>query len=370
MNPQNASSRRPGWGVRPLNWNDCDNEDSDNDEILSTEEVNHFESLEIPEGMEANEFAKWVSMKWNLVEFDGTKPVSERKNEWERFSDQFTRIISIRRLSSSQKLQALQLQAGQYLNDILKIQRKRGMCTVDESYEKVISDLNDYFDQTCDVTQERSKFREMKMVHEESFVDFELRCEKQIRYCNFSKEQSDEEMTDALLRRSIPEISKPLRLLAPTFQNDTFAIIKHGTHLDNIRKEEATRKLEEEAFVKPVMSVERESNRYKPRYAPYNKRLQSRRDAPRNWVPKGRSSEFSKRVACGKCSEYHQFGNCPAKGRKCMKCGRWGHYARCCKATPSGNHESGLKNEVKDINQVKFEKENENRSNISSDEEN
>lgn len=360
MEPEHFN-RRSGWGVRPLEWNN--EEDSDRDDG----EENLGASIS-SEAMEEKEFAKWVSTKWNLVEFDGTKPVSERKHEWERFSEQFSRIISVRRLSSSQKLQALEIQAGQYLNEILKIQRKRGLCTVDDSYEKVMNDLSDYFDQTCDVMQERSNFRELKMADAESFVDFELRCEKQIKYCNFSKEQSDEELADALIRRSIPEISKTLRLLAPTFQNDIFAIIKQGTHLDNIRKEENRSRSEEEALVKPVMSVQRESYNHKPRFAPYNKRFQNERDKPRNWVPKGRSSGYSKREVCGKCSEYHQIGNCPAKGRRCMKCRSWGHYARCCKATTSRNYEREMHNEVKDINQVKFEQVK--RSNSSSDEEN
>lgn len=235
-----SKTQRPGWGVRPLNWSpDEDDEDSEQDEDIPEQEKSCLNYCEDTEGMEKKEFAKWVCMKWNLVEFDGTKPVGERKCEWSRFREQFERITNVRRLSSSQKLQALQIQSGEYINEILKIRRKRGMCTLDDSYEKVISDLNDHFDQSCDVMQERSKFRDFKMADEESFVDFELRCEKQIKYCNFSRDQRDEEMADALIRRSVPETSKTLRLLAPTFQNDIFAIIKQGTHLDNMRKEDA-----------------------------------------------------------------------------------------------------------------------------------
>ncbi|KAL5289890.1 hypothetical protein ACFFRR_009722 [Megaselia abdita] len=99
--------------------------------------------------------------------------------------------------------------------------------------------------------QERSKFRELRMAHTESFVDFELRCEKQINIAN-------EELADALTRRSIPEISKTLRLLAPTFENNIFAIIRQGTHLDNLRKADDEQKSEIDASVKPVMLNRRE----------------------------------------------------------------------------------------------------------------
>lgn len=355
-----SGNRRIGWGVRPLDWDDDNYErssDSDNDEEVLAKS-NHDDAE-----MEDKEFARWVSSKWNLQDFDENLPVSERKNEWERFSEQFERIIGVRQLSSKQKLQALRIQAGQYLNDIIKMQRKRTNLA-EECYEKVMADLNIYFDQTCDAMQERAKFREMKMSPEESFVDYELRCEKQMKYCNFSKIQADEELADALIRRSVPEISKQLRLLAPTFQNDIFSIIKQGTHLDHIRKEEYHKSQEVEA--KPVMSVRRE---FAPKYnvnqyhrpAPYQKQYHDKRESPiRNWVPRSRNPTFSRSrsVTCGKCSEHHEIGNCPAQGRRCTNCKRWGHFSKCCKATSTRDHEIPIKEEVKNINQVKFGKEN------------
>lgn len=381
MDTENVKRRCEGSGVRPLDWTDKDGgSDSDACEEIVVNEAYNDPPTAICE-MDQKEFAKWVSMKWNLLEFDGTKPVCERKSEWERFIEQFARIVSVRNMSSSQKLQALQIQGGQYLNDIIKIQRNRGMCTVEESYEKVICDLNNYFDQTCDAMQERSKFRGLKMSQEESFVDFELRCEKQIKYCSFSKEQADEELADALIRRSIPEISKHLRLLTPTFDNNIFAIIKQGSHLDHIRKEEAEMKSEVESFVKPVMSLQREpyasQSRNAPYYrnsqnnsarqsrnAPYYRNPQNNRGRSMNWTPRSEGFRSSSGGPCGKCSENHQFGNCPAKGKRCMKCGRWGHYAKCCRATVARNHEE----EARSINQVKFE--NEKHEMKSSDEEN
>lgn len=271
-------------------------------------------------------------------------------------------------MSTSQKLQALQIQAGQHLNDIIKMQRNRGMCSVEESYEKVICDLNKYFDQTCDTMQERSKFRELKMSHDESFVDFELRCEKQIKYCNFSKEQRDEELADALIRRSIPEISKHLRLLAPTFYDNIFAIIKQGTHLDFIRKEENEIKSEVDGFVKPVMSLQGGKFSNRSRYDPYQRNRQSGGVKSSHWHSRSGGSSSSYREPCGKCSEKHQFGNCPARGKRCMKCRRWGHFAKCCRATVGRDHHTASKDEVQNINQVKAEKEK--REVGSSDEEN
>lgn len=354
MNHERNYARAPGWGVRPPNWisEKCSSDSEDDD---GREKVAVFDK------MEEKEFANWVSTKWNLTEFDGTKPVTERKNEWERFIDQFGRIIAVRKMSSIQKLQALKIHAGAYLNDVIKIQMQRGVVTADENYENVLADLSNYFNQTCDSMQERSKFREMRMKADESFVDYELRCEKQIKYCNFSKEQVEEELSEALIKRSVPEISRHLRLSAITLQNDIFAIIKQGSHLDHIRREEAVLQQQQEALIKPVMAVQLRkqhqnfNNSRQSRFVPYNQRSHGGNEGPRNWVPKFRSFGSSKQDVCGKCAGVHRWGICPAKERKCMKCNQWGHYARCCKSTTSTDRAGSMDKEVKSVNQVKSE---------------
>lgn len=356
--------QRIGWGVRPLDWDDGKDESSDFDEENEDVEVTQDDTR-----MEDKEFAKWVSMKWNLDPFDETKPVNERKHEWGRFSEQFERIIGVRHLSSKQKLQAFRIQSGQFLNDIIKMQMKRGMGAAEKCYEQVMLDLNAYFDQTCDAMQERSIFRQIKMSQDELFVDYQLRCEKQMKYCNFSIDQADEELADALIRRSIPEISKQLRLLAPTIQNDIFSIIKQGAHLDSIRKEEQLNNQEVE--VKPVMSVRRETfpkyNVNNHRQSQYQKNFQHYNEKPRNWVPRFRNAPISKIIECGKCSRHHEIGSCPARGRRCMNCKRYGHFAKCCKSTTSRDSENEIKNEAMNINQVNFGKD---IANESSNEEN
>lgn len=367
-------NRCVGWGVRPPNWifDKDDTSESNDDEkmVVSQESIeDNFQEefgTQNKNGEEMNhqEFAKWVSMKWNLIEFDGTKPLCERKSEWERFIEQFQRIISVRKMSSSQKLKALEIQSGRHLNDIIKIQRNRGLCLDEESYEQVIFELNSYFDQTCDTMEERAKFRELKMSSDESFVDFELRCEKQIQYCNFAKEQRDEELADALIRRSVPKISKHLRLMAPTFYNNIFAIIKQGTHLDHIRKEENEIKAEVDALIKPVMSVQREKFAGKPRYVPYPYQRDDGFRQRQGYSTSGRTGTPNPGI-CGKCSGKHPYGNCPAKGKRCMKCRRWNHFARSCRENIGRDQ---FKEEVQHINQVKFD--NENRAEERSDEEN
>lgn len=212
----------------------------------------------------------------------------------------------------------------------------------------------------------------MKMRKDESFIDFELKCEKQIKYCNFTKEQAEEELAEALIRRSVPEISKQLRLLAPTLQSDLFAIIKQGTHLDHMRKEDEENKdINESQYVRPVMNLQQERNRSfqsdrfnrrNQRYNPYQRKFSNERQ---NRSFGERKFNVPKRDPCAKCAEFHGFNSCPAQNRKCMNCHRWGHYSKCCKS-PFPKQQN-TKEEVKHINQVKIESEK--FENINSDEE-
>lgn len=365
MNKNKNRARISEWTVRPLNpssdWEVSDTSESKNDEA-STEIPSHScetSNCSVEEKMDDKEFASWVSRKWNLVEFNGTRPVSERKDEWVSFIEQFERIIAVRKLSSSQKLQALRIHAGALLNNIIKLQIERGVITGEEKYELVLRDLGSYFDETCDARQERFKFREMKMRNDESFVDFSLRCETQLKYCHFEKERADEELSEVLIKRSIPEISKHLLRNALTLQNNVFAIIKQGTHLDNIRRDELENK-EKEELTKPIMAVgvERRSQNYnnsRGRFVPFNRSDRGNQERPRNWVPKQRGGMNSKDSECGKCAGFHRLGDCPARYRRCNKCNRYGHYVRCCRSTITNDRMEQKNNEVKAVNQVKTE---------------
>lgn len=369
MNSEKNRVRAVGWGVRPPNWinKSCDSEDdSANNVPLGNEENQTINDAE--DKMEDGEFARWVSGKWNLAEFDGSKPISERKNEYECFIEQFDRIIEVRTLSSKQKLQAFRIHAGPYLNEVIKTQIQRGTVTSEENYNQVLSDLNQYFSRTCDTSLERTKFRDMKMKSEESFMEYVSRCEKQIKCCNFFKEQEDEEFLEALVKRSIPDISKFLRIFARSFQGDIYAVISQGTDLDNMRREQ--KQQQEETEVRPVMAVQKErfraTNRF--RFSPYKNRFREEKERPRNWTHKFRASGPPRSKICMKCGEDHQWGNCPANFRRCNKCRRWGHFAKCCKSANYENTGVNIDAEVKNINQVKNETDK--RLKFSSDEEN
>ena len=57
---------------------------------------------------------------------------------------------------------------------------------------------------------------------------------------------------------------------------------------------------------------------------------------------KEQTEQYSKtrRLVCNKCGarNWPKQHECPAKGKKCIKCGKLGHYAKCCRSARKINH--------------------------------
>ncbi|XP_058822568.1 uncharacterized protein LOC131684059 [Topomyia yanbarensis] len=183
--------------------------------------------------------AEWLSGSWPLQPFDDSLTNNKRKAEWIRFRDQCERIVSCKApVDSITKLTGLKNFAGNYLLTIIEMQEKLVPGGSEDIYKATLTALNNYFNQTCDTTKERMKFRELQMKMTEPFSDWVLRLGTQAKFCDFGElQQREEEFIQALLRRSIPMISEKLYEISSIFNNNLEKIINHGNHLDFIRSE-------------------------------------------------------------------------------------------------------------------------------------
>ncbi|XP_058452583.1 uncharacterized protein LOC131431101 [Malaya genurostris] len=330
-----------------------------------------------PPVLDENARAKWLAGSWPLKPFAESLPITERKAEWIRFRDQFERIVSCKTLVDPiTKLTGLKIFAGDYLLSIIELQEKLIVNHSGNVYSETILALNNYFNGTCDVSKERMKFREMRMKTTEPFVDWILRLENQAKFCEFSIGQREEEFIQAVVRRSIPDISKKLYEISNVFNNSLEKIIDHGKHLDYIRAEteddknrvrdaksvsNPERESMEETEVKSVNAVKfsKFQQAAKPawtdrRFEPYRStnRMQDRRWDSQKRVNRDEPTGFN----CKKCGQQHGPRQCKAFRVRCFACKRFGHFAKYCSPPPdyatSNKRENAIKSEVDKINQV------------------
>lgn len=207
------------------------------------------------------------------------------------------------------------------------------------------------------------KFREMRMVASEPFVDWVLRLENQAKFCDFEADQRKEEFTQALIRRSVPEIATKLYEMSDVFNNDLERLMAHGRHLDYIRMEteegNQAGKVESEIsgeatygehVVKPVNAVASQRLASRPRSSGPRLETRSEMDRPTHSRDnRFRGTGFRVPTAarynaahqnCPRCGRVHGFKECKAFRAKCYTCGKDGHFSEFCFSRNKVVHQS------------------------------
>lgn len=363
---------------------DSANEFSENQNNYSSEENDESvaDSLKKNRSKKFKHSAKWLSGNWPLKEFDGKLEIGQRKVEWHRYKEQFKRVAAVKgKAKDSIKIKCLKIYAGTFLVDVM-MSLERCEPSLKRNYKQMLRSLDKYFEQGCDKTFERKKFREMRMKEEEAFADWIIRLEKQAAYCEFGNQFKDE-MLQALFMGSIKQIGDKLYESATMMDNDYSKIVALGNRLDQARVKatDQINKTQEpiETEVKPIMAVKEE--RFKPyenQYRPYRRdrdEHDNRFRSGRNWIPARRHEKPSYQnqnnfFQCEKCGRNHGPRDCPAFQKECAKCGKLNHFAIKCRTPLRSNQDENRRdeknnfkrNDIKRINKVTMKDEKDSNS--------
>lgn len=170
-------------------------------------------------------------------------------------------------------------------------------------YQIAVSKLDEYFAPKQSRVYERHVFRLMKQEGGEKFEKFLIRLRKQADRCKFANK--DESLIDQITEKCASvELRKKILQAGDSVTLDS--IIHDANTLESV-----SRQLDEFGNKNSEVTI----NKIHARKSTFNHSAS------------GRSNDKRR---CIRCGNDHLGKSCPAIGVKCNKCGKKGHYAKCC----------------------------------------
>lgn len=167
--------------------------------------------------------------------------------------------------------------------------------------------LADYFTPRVNVAFERSKFRGLAQNADESVEAYVTRLRQRAVYCNFA--DVEESIRDQLIEKCVSQ-----RLRRKLLERDNPTLEQCLQVAQSLETSES----QAHSMSETVNKVQ------------YNSRKQVKNDT------KG-GATFNDRArmcyACGRIGHIRTDKSCPARGKKCRKCNKEGHFEKCCKST-------------------------------------
>ena len=239
------------------------------------------------------------------VDVEGGKINSTRWQIWLRRFDLF---IEANGVTGDRKMIATLLnEAGSGVEEIYEAIRDTTVAKADEKYADIAKLITNHFAPQKNLNMSKLKFRETCQYQGENVDSYYVRLKTAAVQCEFGTSNNDE----ILLQLIQGSIDKRVKLKAS----------QETVTLDNLLK--YIRSLEFSSEVS-VSSYKKEQGSCKVESIC---KLESR-----NVVDFNRIKQASTNKLCFRCGrEFPHKGKCRALDQKCNKCGKLGHFAKCCK---------------------------------------
>uniref|UniRef100_A0ABD2WYZ7 CCHC-type domain-containing protein n=1 Tax=Trichogramma kaykai TaxID=54128 RepID=A0ABD2WYZ7_9HYME len=182
-----------------------------------------------------------------------------------------------------------------------------GVTTATDVYDVAITKLNDYFSPKQSSVYERHIFRSLRQEPDEKFEKFLVRLRHQAAKCNFTK--TDDNIIDQIVEKCVsPELRKKVLQMGESITLNK--VITEATTLEVVERQITH------------FNVERKNQPFQPIH-----HIKTQ-DNHMNLIHKVCTR-------CGSDKDLSDHNNCPAKGKKCLKCGYTGHFRSQCKTRTS-----------------------------------
>lgn len=244
--------------------------------------------------VEDSKVEKVKSSMERTVQIKAPEEFSFRSEDWEAWRKRFLRYLLLSGLEhqdDSVKIDLFLYTLGKNAEQLAK------QLKVDEinDFGKVVQEFEAYFKPKRNVIYDRFKFNTRVQLEQESVVDFVKDLHSLSEPCQYGELKEEFIRDRIVVGLKDRKTSERLQLMSDLKLEDAVRLARQAEE----QKEES----------KLLWKEELELNRVGTK--PWN--------------------NDKSRKKCGRCARFHLEGQCPAVKLQCLKCGKTGHYARCCR---------------------------------------
>ena len=256
--------------------------------------------------------------------------------EWiEDFEDEtsYFEITEIR-----DRVNALKIYGGKEIKKLARNLPETAPVVGDDDYKKLKRKLNNHFLPKKNKHHARYTFNKQKQIIGESVVTYAARLREKSKDCEFG-EQTDDRILEHLIQ-TIKDSELVKRSIQKKWNLDQF--LEEASQREDINQQ--VKDMKEDFKISKVGHESEDSppksGKWGRRRNPKKKPLRppGKRDHKKDEKKKGKSCGY-----CGKTGAHPPGRNCPAYGQQCLKCGKYNHYASCCRTgaqTQEGSKET------------------------------
>jgi len=255
-----------------------------------------------------------------FAHFDTSPEAGDVSVRWKKWIQRFKTLMLAMDITNNDRKQALLMHySGEEVNELFDVLTVDPPAEGENNFDKSVQALSDYFSPTENTDIEVMKFRKLKQGPNEDIMEFITRLKQSAALCDFHDKNQE-------IRRQLMEKTTDSKLRLKILGNKNWSLadcIKEGRNMEINRRQG---KLLEDELNTHSESVSRMKITSPPHRHSRNQHTPFKRyKKPHNQQPS---------AVCRNCgNEYpHKKGrtSCPAFGKKCHKCSKNNHFAKCC----------------------------------------
>ena len=210
----------------------------------------------------------------------------------------------------------------------------------DDDYKKLKRKLDHHFLPKKNKQHARYTFNKQKQIEGESVVTYAARLREKSQDCEFG-EQTEDRILEHLIQ-TIKDSELVKRSIQRKWNLDQF--LEEASQREDINQQ--VKDMKEDFKISKVEYQSKDLSKG----GTWGRRRHLKKKPPRppgKWDHKKGKEEKGKSCGyCGKIGAHPPGRNCPAYGQQCLKCGKYNHYASCCRTgTRNQERSKGTKRE-------------------------